>query len=396
MCCVKKQRIPAIKNKVLLIKGLISNFLDSSPFLEPVRLRNKAKESVMMQREIIRTGNFKITSKVKIRTGYKPKSTAIKILNPRFIIHFIIIVAPRNDNCYNKFMNKKRGLLFILFLFAFSNLFGKAVPDDTIYLWKNIPSMKRNKSVMYYHRPEPYQQKTDIAVIILPGGSYHHLGLYGEGYTSGSWFSSKGITSFTLRYRTSEDGYHYPAMLEDVQRAIQIVRENADKYNINPNKIGVIGYSAGGHLTLMSGIFSSQSELEKLGITSTVDLRPDFLIPVYPVVSMQDDIAHKWSRKSLLGKKYTKEQQDKFSLEMQVPQNMPPTYIVVAKDDSVVNYQNSVRMYAALQEKQIPGCRFELYDWGEHGFGMTNSNFMKTFHWNEKILDWLKEIGIMN
>lgn len=248
---------------------------------------------------------------------------------------------------------------------------------------------------MYYHSPADNSLKTDIAVIILPGGSYHHLGLYSEGYSSGEWFATNGISAFVLKYRTSEDNYHHPAMLEDVQRAIQLIRENAEEYEINPDKIGIIGYSAGGHLTLMSGIFSGESELTKLGITTDVSLRPDFLIPVYPVVSMQDDIAHKWSRRSLLGRKYTQQQKDAFSLDENVPDDMPPTYIVVARDDPVVNYQNSVRMYSALQEKNIENCRLDIYDWGGHGFGMSNGNFMKKFRWNRKILEWLKEIGIL-
>lgn len=285
--------------------------------------------------------------------------------------------------------------MLILILVIVTTSYSNTIPDETIYIWKDIPSMKSQKSVMFYHKPNSQNRQTDIAVIILPGGSYHHLGLKSEGYSSSTWFSENGIAAFTLKYRTAQDGYHHPAMLEDVQRAIQLIRENADHFNINPNKIGVIGYSAGGHLTLMSGVFSSQSELTKLGIKSKVSLKPDFLIPVYPVVSMQDDIAHRWSRKSLLGKQYTKEEQDKFSLELHVPEDMPPTYIVVAKDDSVVNYQNSIRMYEALREKKINNCKLDVYEWGNHGFGMANNEFMKTFNWNKKILTWLLDIGIL-
>lgn len=296
---------------------------------------------------------------------------------------------------YNGETMKRKLLILFISFFIPSVVFCSVIPDETIYLWKDVPSMKSQKSAMYYHAPENQSERTDIAVIILPGGSYHHLGLKSEGYSSSSWFASKGISAFMLRYRTAQDGYHHPSMLEDVQRAIQLIRENADKYQINPDKIGVIGYSAGGHLCLMTGIFSAESELEKLGIETSVSLRPDFLIPVYPVVSMQDDIAHAWSRKSLLGRKYTQEMQDRFSLELHVPADMPPTYIVVARDDDVVNYQNSIRMYAALNESNIAGCKLDVYEWGGHGFGMANTAFMRAFNWNDKILPWLTAIGIL-
>lgn len=296
---------------------------------------------------------------------------------------------------YNDFVKNRKLLIFLIILFIPSAVFCSVIPDETIYLWKDVPSMKNQKSALYYHGPQNAETRTDIAVIILPGGSYHHLGLKSEGYSSSSWFADNGISAFTLRYRTAQDGYHHPSMLEDVQRAIQLVRENADRYQINPDKVGVIGYSAGGHLCLMTGIFSAESELEKLGIETSVSLRPDFLIPVYPVVSMQDDIAHAWSRKSLLGRKYTPEMQDRFSLELHVPADMPPTYIVVAKDDDVVDYRNSLRMYAALNESCIAGCQLDVYEWGGHGFGMASSAFMRTFRWNEKILPWLESIGIL-
>ena len=171
-----------------------------------------------------------------------------------------------------------------------------------IRIWEDVPSMEKTKTVMYMHEPDKNAGNRNAAVIICPGGSYHHLGLYNEGYKTAEWFSSKGVMSFTLRYRTAEGGNHYPAMLEDLQRAIQIVREKASEYEIDPGKVGIIGYSAGGHLVTMGGAFyQSHNELKKLGIETEVSLRPDFVIPVYPVVSMQDSIAHKWSRKSLLG-----------------------------------------------------------------------------------------------
>lgn len=289
-------------------------------------------------------------------------------------------------------MKKLRIFLGAMFFLCAANVFAQ---DDVIRIWKNVKGMKNEPSVMFLHKAKNSDSKKNPAVIICPGGSYHHLGLYNEGYCSAKWFSENGITAFTLKYRTNESFYNYPAMLQDVQRAIQIARENAEKYGIDAEKIGVIGYSAGGHLAAMAGeFFESHNELEKLGIRTEVSLRPDFVMPIYPVVSMQDDIAHRRSRKSFLGKNQSQERKNEFSLEANVPENMPPTYIVVAKDDPVVDYNNSLRLFDALQEKSIPNCRIAIYERGGHGFGMKNNDFMKKFHWNEDLKQWLREIGV--
>ncbi len=258
--------------------------------------------------------------------------------------------------------------------------------------------MEKQPSVMFMHKASEKASQTKSAVIVCPGGSYHHLGLKTEGNSTAKWFSENGVTAFMLKYRTAESTYHYPAMLQDIQRAIQLVRENADEYGIDPAKVGLIGFSAGGHLVTMAGeFFESHDELAKLGIEHDVSLRPDFVIPVYPVVSMQDDIAHRWSRKSLLGsgkKQQSQERKDEFSMELNVPDNMPPTYVVVCDDDPVVIPENALRLYAALQEKNIP-CRLAQYPWGGHGFGMMNNAFMQEFHWNDALREWLIELGMM-
>ena len=285
--------------------------------------------------------------------------------------------------------------------FAASILFCAAAfaQDATIYLWRNVKGMEKEPSVMYMHKAADTGPYTRTAVIVCPGGSYHHLGLKGEGNTTANWFAENGVTAFVLKYRTAESFYHHPAMLQDIQRAIQLVRENADLWDIDPNKVGVIGFSAGGHLVTMAGeFFESHNEIEKLGIQTNVSLRPDFVIPVYPVVTMQDDIAHKWSRNSLLGKgkkNQTQARKDEFSMELNVPDNMPPTYLVVCKDDPIVIYENSFRLYDALQAKNIPS-RLAVYEWGKHGFGMKDNAFMKEFQWNESLKEWLVELGFMN
>lgn len=257
-----------------------------------------------------------------------------------------------------------------------------------IMIWKGVRQMRGNRVLMEAFLPD---KPNGTAVIICPGGSYHHLGTYNEGHTSARWFNSIGVTAFVLRYRVAWDNYHYPAMMQDVQRAIQLVRENAASYGIDPAKVGLIGFSAGGHLVTWAGAFAGRTnELAKIGINTNVSLRPDFVIPVYPVVSMQNDIGHKWSRKSLLGSSPTQEQKDLFSMELQIPADMPPVYLLACRDDPVVIYENSERLYAALTAKGI-SVTFARYDWGGHGFGMTNGKFMQAFHWNEGLKEWLIE-----
>ena len=270
--------------------------------------------------------------------------------------------------------------------------------DATIYLWRNVKGMEKQPSVMFMHKAASDAPQTRTAVIVCPGGSYHHLGLKSEGTTTATWFAENGVTAFVLKYRTAESLYHYPAMLQDIQRAIQLVRENADEWNIDPAKVGVIGFSAGGHLVTMAGEFwQTHDEIAKLGLDCKVSLRPDFVIPVYPVVSMQDDIAHRWSRNSLLGKgkkNQTQARKDEFSMELNVPADMPPTYVVVCDDDPVVIPENSLRLYDALQAAGIT-CKLARYPWGKHGFGMKDNDFMKEFHYNEPLHDWLVELGFM-
>ncbi|MCK9171219.1 MAG: alpha/beta hydrolase [Treponema sp.] len=276
-------------------------------------------------------------------------------------------------------------IISILFFFAVQHSFAE---ECIIDLWKGVKGMRKADSVMFMTKPK---NANGTAVIICPGGSYHHLGMFNEGHCAAKWFNTLGVTTFVLRYRVAESGFHFPCQLQDIQRAVALVRENAGRYGIDTHKIGTIGFSAGGHLVTMAGAFAgTDNELEKLGIHTSVSLRPDFVISVYPVVSMRDDIANKWSRRSLLGSDMSEERKEKFSMEKQIPENMPPTYLAACRDDPVVMFENSVLLDRALTEKNIPH-RFAVYNTGGHGFGMLNNAFMKKYHWNKDLEQWLKE-----
>lgn len=241
------------------------------------------------------------------------------------------------------------------------------------YIWKGVRGM-------YYHRVLAQvsipKNPNGTVVIICPGGSYHHLDILNEGLPTQKWFNKQGATAIILRYRTANRGYHSPAMMEDLSRMVELVRAQPENYGATEKslKVGLIGYSAGGHLVTWGG----------------ANLNPDFIIPVYPVVTMDEDIGHRWSRKSLIEKNPPDEKRLQFSMEKQIPRNMPPTYLVACQDDPVVIYENSIRLALALEEA---GCdyTFTSYPWGGHGFGMKKCKFLRTFKWNEKLLDWLKE-----
>ena len=295
----------------------------------------------------------------------------------------------------------KKSILLLLFFssFVIQGFCGEKSRYKKIYLWQNVRGMEVNvrDTILFAPKDTAVTETKKAAVVICPGGSYHHLGMPHEGFASAKWFRSVGVVPFVLQYRVAYNCHHHPAMLEDIEMAIKYIRENAEDYGIDINKVGAIGYSAGGHLVTMAGVYGgSRNELEKIGVPAEVSLRPNFVMPIYPVVTMQDDICHRWSRRSLLGhREYTQELKDEYSMELNIPDDMVPTYILACRDDPVVIFENSVRLEKSLAEKNIPH-RFAVYEKGGHGFGMKDGCFMKETHWNEDLRNWLEEMNIIN
>ncbi len=295
----------------------------------------------------------------------------------------------------------KKSILLLLFFssFVIQGFCGEKSRYKKIYLWQNVRGMEVNvrDTILFAPKDTAVTETKKAAVVICPGGSYHHLGMPHEGFASAKWFRSVGVVPFVLQYRVAYNCHHHPAMLEDIEMAIKYIRENAEDYGIDINKVGAIGYSAGGHLVTMAGVYGgSRNELEKIGVPAEVSLRPNFVMPIYPVVTMQDDICHRWSRRSFLGhREYTQELKDEYSMELNIPDDMVPTYILACRDDPVVIFENSVRLEKSLAEKNIPH-RFAVYEKGGHGFGMKDGWFMKETHWNEDLRNWLEEMNIIN
>ena len=295
----------------------------------------------------------------------------------------------------------KKSILLLLFFssFVIQGFCGEKSRYKKIYLWQNVRGMEVNvrDTILFAPKDTAVTETKKAAVVICPGGSYHHLGMPHEGFASAKWFRSVEVVPFVLQYRVAYNCHHHPAMLEDIEMAIKYIRENAEDYGIDINKVGAIGYSAGGHLVTMAGVYGgSRNELEKLGVPAEVSLRPNFVMSIYPVVTMQDDICHRWSRRSLLGhREYTQELKDEYSMELNIPDDMVPTYILACRDDPVVIFENSVRLKKSLAEKNIPH-RFAVYEKGGHGFGMKDGWFMKETNWNEDLRNWLEEMNIIN
>lgn len=246
----------------------------------------------------------------------------------------------------------------------------------------------------------------NIACIVCPGGSYFWLDKKTEGVGVAEWLQANGISAFVLEYhvggiagfithyRLIARGNRYPDMLADVQRSIQLVRENAKEYGIDPNKLGVMGFSAGGHLTTMSGLFFDTNVLAQFGIKPNVSLKPDFIAPIYPVISFVDKSTHKRSRRGILGegKSISKVMKDSLSLERHVRANMPPTYLMNCVDDPIVNYHNSELLDSAMTAMNVPH-RYVQFKTGGHGFGATpEKTTTEAIYWKEDFINWLKNI----
>ena len=290
-------------------------------------------------------------------------------------------------------------LLILLFLLVCPSLGAEILAP--INIWASTSCKSTVKLTPYLAHGD-----NNIAVIVCPGGSYFWLDKKTEGVGVAKWLQSNGISAFVLEYRVGgvagfithsrllSRGNRYPDMLQDVQRGIQIVRNHAEKYRINPNKLGVMGFSAGGHLTIMSGLFFDSNVLSLAGVTPDVSLKPDFIVPIYPVVSLVDRSTHKRSRRGLLGEGHaiSKEMKDSLSLEKHIRVDMPPTYLMNCVDDPIVNYHNSELLDSAMTAKNVPH-RYVQFKTGGHGFGATpEKTTAEAITWKADFLNWLNNL----
>ena len=280
----------------------------------------------------------------------------------------------------------------LLLCFIYSNCITMAISQTVIPLYNDsIPNSKpsaniesstyegENKILIVHHVSQPSltvflapkDKANGKAVIICPGGGYFILAASHEGYDVAKRFNEMGVTAFVLKYRIPDDKTMINkeiGPLQDAQRAIQVVRERANEWNIKTDKIGIMGFSAGGHLASTAGTHFDRPVIEN---TNNISLRPDFMILIYPVISFNDSVGHIGSRDNLLGKNPSEEKKQYYSNELQINSNTPPSFLVHAENDDVVKPQNSIYFFEALQKNKVP-AELHIYPKGGHGFGMHN------------------------
>lgn len=228
------------------------------------------------------------------------------------------------------------------------------------------------------------------AVIIFPGGGYWINAIQHEGFDVAKRFNEAGVTAFVVKYRIPNDQTminRETGPLQDAQQAIHLVRQRAKEWNIDPNQIGIMGFSAGGHLASTAGTHYQKPVNAAL---KGANLRPDFMILIYPVISFVEGVGHMGSREQLIGKTPSKEKISEYSNELQVTKETPPTFLVHASDDDAVLSENSILFYQSLLQNKVP-AELHIYQKGGHGFGMNNPTTRDS--WMERCINWMKSSG---
>jgi acetyl esterase/lipase len=236
----------------------------------------------------------------------------------------------------------------------------------------------------------PKSNPTKTGVIVAPGGSYMHLSMAKEGSDIAHWLNDRGVAAFVLKYRLGPK-YHNPIELHDAQRAIRLVRANAEEFGIAPDHLGMWGFSAGGHLAATAGTHFDAGDPNAGDDINKQSSRPDFLILAYPVITMQDPYVHVGSKNSLLGTTPTAEQLEDMSNELHVTKQTPPTFLFATADDGTVPVLNSVLFYSAMIKAGAP-VEMHLFQHGAHGAGLAAANPQLSV-WPELLLKWMRERG---
>jgi len=225
------------------------------------------------------------------------------------------------------------------------------------------------------------------AILICPGGGYAYLSIEKEGYKVAEWLNTLGVTAFVLKYRLPSDEIMIDKSigpLQDAQEAMRYIRRHLDKWSIDNNKIGVMGFSAGGHL---AASLATRYDDQIYEVSDTISTKPNFSILVYPVISMNEKIGHQGSRNRLLGINASKELKENFSNEKHIDSLTPPAFIVHASNDNGVLVENSLAFYLGLKHNKV-SAELHLYQDGKHGFGLGKTGTNQ--HWTQHCEQWLR------
>lgn len=234
------------------------------------------------------------------------------------------------------------------------------------------------------------------AVVICPGGGYQHLASSYEGHDVAEWFNTFGVAGFVLRYRLAPQ-YHHPAPMLDVQRAIRTVRAKSNEWGIDPHRIGVMGFSAGGHLASTAATHFDAGDPQAADPIDRQSSRPDFAVLAYPVITMTGHFGHGGSKKNLLGENPDPQLAESMSNEKQVTARTPPTFMFHTSEDTAVPPENSIRFYLALHKAGVP-AELHIYEKGPHGVGLGTkvpalASVLGT--WPGRLHDWMQLRGLL-
>lgn len=236
----------------------------------------------------------------------------------------------------------------------------------------------------------PADKATGAAVVIFPGGGYQHLATEKEGVVPARWLNGLGVAAFVVRYRLGPR-YQHPVMLQDAARAVRTVRARAAVWHVDPSRIGVLGFSAGGHMASTIGTHFDAGDSSSADSIDRVSSRPDLMILLYPVITMSEPYTHHGSRTNLLGATPSPDLVHLMSNETQVTSQTPPAFIVATSDDATVPVENSVMMYQALHAAKVP-VELHVFEHGPHGFGLAPGDPVLS-SWTTLCERWLRRHG---
>jgi acetyl esterase/lipase len=232
----------------------------------------------------------------------------------------------------------------------------------------------------------PADKATGAAVVICPGGGYGHLAMSYEGHDVARWLNSLGVAGVVLKYRIAPR-YRHPAPLEDAQRALRFTRANAKELGLDPHRVGILGFSAGGHLASTAATHFDDGKADAADPVERLSCRPDVAVLVYPVITLAGPYAHTGSRDNLLGKNADAQLVESLCNDKQVTARTPPTFLAHTTEDRGVPPENSVLFYLALRKAGVP-AELHVYEKGPHGLGLGRAGFAFA-SWPERCAAWL-------
>ncbi len=281
---------------------------------------------------------------------------------------------------------------YVMFLFG---VLGQAAPTEEPLWPAGAPGALGTEAVdkptLTVFLP-PAGKANGAAVVVCPGGGYGALAVNHEGKDVGQWFTERGVTAFMLKYRLGPR-YRHPAPLQDAQRALRTVRARAQTLGLDPRRIGIMGFSAGGHLASTAGTHFDDGKPDAADPLERMSCRPDFLILCYPVVTFSEPYLHCGSRTNLLGKEPDPKLIEHLSNDKQVTGRTPPTFLFHTDADAGVVPENSVLFYLALRKAKVP-AELHIYEQGKHGVGLAPKDPILS-SWPERLEGWMRGRGLL-